>query len=52
VNDEEELARLGGVTAEDRIDVQPIDRKGRQSFVHVDPKAIELEAFKHLANGK
>jgi hypothetical protein len=52
VNDEEELARLGGVTAEDRIDVQPIDRKGRQSFVHVDPKATDLEIFKYLANGK
>jgi hypothetical protein len=49
VNDEQELERLGGVTADDRLDVQPIFPDGRQSFVHVDPRAIDLECFKHLA---
>lgn len=45
---EEKLARLGGVTAEDRIDAASIRPGGTTSFVHVDPRAIDLECFAHL----
>lgn len=48
VNDNETLARLGGVTAEDCIDAAPIRPDGTTSFVHVDPRAIDLECFAHL----
>ncbi|NVJ08783.1 hypothetical protein HUW63_26555 [Myxococcus sp. AM001] len=48
VNDDKALARLGGVTAEDRIDAAPIRRDGSTSFVHVDPRAIDLACFAHL----
>ncbi|GEL75637.1 hypothetical protein [Myxococcus virescens] len=47
---DEKLARLGGVTAEDRIDAAPIRPDGTTSFVHVDPRAIDLECFAHLRN--
>ncbi|RKI05690.1 hypothetical protein D7Y15_32815 [Corallococcus sp. AB030] len=45
---DEKLARLGGVTAEDRIDAAPVNWNGSTSFVHVDPRAIDLECFAHL----
>ncbi|NOK02912.1 MULTISPECIES: hypothetical protein [Myxococcus] len=45
---DEKLARLGGVTAEDRIDAAPIRPDGTTSFVHVDPRAIDLECFANL----
>ncbi len=48
VHDTETLARLGGVTAEDRIDAAPVNRDGTTPFVHVDPRAIDLECFGHL----
>ena len=48
VNDETQLTRLGGVTAHDRIDVQPIVVSGDASFIHLDPRAIDLEAFAYL----
>lgn len=48
VNDEEVLERLGGVTADDRVDAQMIHPDGRQSFVHIDPRAVDLECFAHL----
>lgn len=48
VDMEEKLARLGGVTAEDRIDTAPVLLNGSTSFVHVDPRAIDLECFAHL----
>lgn len=47
---DEKLARLGGVTAEDRIDAAPVLFAGSTSFVHVDPRAIDLECFAHLLN--
>ena len=52
VDDEEKLERLGGVTAWDRLDAQMIHPDGRQSFVHIDPRAIDLECFAHLRNEK
>ena len=47
-----EIEQAGGVTSFDRVDVQPIHADGRQSFVHCDPLAIELECFKSLRNKK
>ncbi|NVJ14305.1 hypothetical protein [Myxococcus sp. AM010] len=50
LDNDEKLARLGGVTAEDRIDAAPVRLDGTTSFVHVDPRAIDLECFTHLRN--
>ena len=39
ITDEEHLARAGGVTADDRIEVQPfIEPEGHFSFVTSDPR--------------
>ena len=47
-----EIEAAGGVSARDRIEVQPwledVDG-GRWSFVTSDPKACDLECFSHLA---
>lgn len=48
VNDNATLARLGGVTAEDRIDAAAIRADGTVSFVSYDPRAVDLECFAHL----
>lgn len=48
VNDDEELARLGGVTENDRLDVAHIREDGSTSFVHCDPRAVDLECFAML----
>ena len=46
ISDEDDLARAGGVTSDDRIDVQPwIEKEGRFSFVTSDPKAMDLACF-------
>jgi len=51
ITDDEDLARAGGVTADDRVDVQPwIAKEGRFSFASSDPKAIDLACFAHLAD--
>jgi hypothetical protein len=48
--DEEDLRRAGGVTADDRVEVQPwLEREGRFSFVSSDPRAVDLACFAHLA---
>ncbi len=50
LTDEEDIARRGGVTADDRVEVQPwIEKEERFSFVSSDPRAIDLDSFKHLA---
>jgi len=50
LTDEEDLVRAGGVTADDRVEVQPwIEKEGRFSFVSSDPRAIDLACFAHLA---
>ena len=50
LTDEEDIARHGGVTADDRVEVQPwIEKEERFSFVSSDPRAIDLDCFKHLA---
>jgi len=49
LRDEEELARAGGVTADDRVEVQPwIEAEQRWSFVTSDPRAIDLACFRQL----
>jgi hypothetical protein len=49
LSDDLEVERFGGVTAFDRIEVQPwIEKEGRFSFVTSDPKAIDLACFKGL----
>ncbi|MDY0061000.1 MAG: hypothetical protein RBU45_14410 [Myxococcota bacterium] len=50
---DEELARLGGLDANDRVEVVPwIESAGRFSFVSSDPKATDLAAWKLLAARK
>ncbi len=49
IKDEDDLARAGGVTAEDRVEVQPwLEAEGRFSFVSSDPRAIDLACFASL----
>ena len=51
ITDDEDLARAGGVTADDRVEVTPwIEKEGRFSFVSSDPVATSLGAFAHLAD--
>ncbi|PIE66465.1 MAG: hypothetical protein CSA24_00050 [Deltaproteobacteria bacterium] len=50
LTDDEDIARAGGVTADDRALVQPwIEKEGRFSFASSDPRAIDLACFAHLA---
>ena len=50
LNDDDTIARCGGVTADDRVEVQLwLEKKGRFSFASSDPLAVDLECFKHLA---
>ncbi len=50
LSDDEDLARAGGVTRHDRIEVQPwIEREDRFSFVTSDPRAVDLACFASLA---
>jgi hypothetical protein len=48
VTDEDALSRLGGVTKDDRLDVAHVRADGSASFVHCDPRAIDLACFAHL----
>lgn len=49
IRDEEDLERAGGVTADDRVEVQPwLAAEGRFSFVSSDPRAIDLACFASL----
>jgi len=49
---EDEVHAAGGVKADDRIEVAPfIKEENRFSFVTSDPRAIDLDAFRHLARG-
>jgi hypothetical protein len=49
VSDDETLARLGGVTGDDRLDVVQVRADGTPSLVHCDPRAVDLACFAHLA---
>lgn len=49
IKDEDDLARAGGVTAEDSVEVQPwLEAEGRFSFVTSDPRAVDLACFERL----
>lgn len=49
IRDEQDLARAGGVTADDRVEVQPwLAAERRFSFVSSDPRAIDLACFASL----
>jgi hypothetical protein len=49
LRDEEDIARAGGVTADDRIEVQPwLEGEQRWSFVSSDRLAIDLALFRNL----
>jgi len=46
LNDDADIARSGGITADDRVEVLPwLEREGRYSFASSDPRAIDLECF-------
>jgi hypothetical protein len=47
---EEQVHEAGGVTADDRIEIVPfLKETGQFSFVTSDPRAVDLDAFQHLA---
>jgi len=47
---EDAVHAAGGVTADDRIEVAPfIKEENRFSFATSDPRAIDLDAWRHLA---
>lgn len=49
IDDEDELARAGGVTADDRVEVAPwLEKEVRYSFVTSDPRAVDLACFASL----
>lgn len=49
IRDEDDLERAGGVTADDRVEVQPwLAAERRFSFVSSDPRAIDLACFASL----
>lgn len=51
LSDDEDIARAGGVTADDRIEVQPwLEKEGRFSFVSSDPRATDLACFADIPN--
>jgi hypothetical protein len=53
IDDEDELVRAGGITADDRVEVQPwLEEEGRFSFVTSDPRATDLTCFSHLRRGR
>lgn len=50
LDNDTDIARFGGVTANDRIEVAPfIEKEGRFSWVTSDPKAEDLACFAGLA---
>lgn len=50
ITNDEDLARAGGVTTDDRVEVQLfLEKEGRCSFASSDPRAIDLACFTHLA---
>ena len=49
LRDEDEITRAGGITADDRVEVQPwLEGEQRWSFVTSDPRAIDLACFRRL----
>ena len=53
LDDDDELARAGGVTADDRVEVQPwLEDEQRWSFVTSDPRAVDLACCAHLRRAR
>ena len=51
ITDNEYLNKIGGVTANDRVEVQLfLEKEGRYSWVSSDPKAADLKIFDFLLN--
>jgi hypothetical protein len=49
LRDEDEITRADGVTADDRVEVQPwLEGEQRWSFVSSDPRAVDLAIFRNL----
>jgi len=49
LRDDDAIARAGGVTAADRVEVQPwIERDGRWGFATSNPRAVDLACFARL----
>jgi hypothetical protein len=46
---DDEIAAAGGVTTDDRVEVAPIMRSGRTSFVSSDARATDLDCFRDLS---
>lgn len=52
LTDEQDVICAGGVTADDRVEVQPwLAAERRFSFVSSDSRAIDLECFAKLKRG-
>ena len=52
IGNDDDLVEAGGVTPDDRVEVQPwLEAEGRFSFVTSDPRATDLECFRHLTTG-
>jgi hypothetical protein len=52
LRDEGDIARAGGVTADDRVEIQPwLDEEQRWSFATSDPRAVDLACFAQLRRG-
>ena len=53
LTEDADIDQHGGVTADDRVEVQPwIAKEGRYSLVSSDPKAADLACFRHLRKRK
>lgn len=51
LTDDSEIRDYGGVTADDRIEVQPwLEKEQRWSWVGYDPRAVDLDCFGYLNN--
>ena len=53
LDNDTDIARYGGVTANDRVEVAPwIEKEGRFSWVTSDPRAVDLATFARLREGQ
>lgn len=53
ITDDDDLALHGGLTVDDRVEVQPwLETESRWSFVTSDPRATDLGLFATLGGGR
>ena len=53
LDNDTDIARYGGVTANDRVEVAPwLEKEQRFSWVTSDPRAIDLAVFARLREGR